>query len=73
MAFGQFAEPSRAAVAVAEMEGEALEKALVWLAPPRHPLLRSQMNVETMSLTLEATDGRILVKWSSGQGSNWRQ
>ena len=31
MAFGQFAEPSRAAVAVAEMEGEALEKALVWL------------------------------------------
>ena len=33
-------------------------------APPRHPLLRSQMNVETMSLTLEATDGRILVKWS---------
>lgn len=35
----EFAEPSRAAVAVAEMEGEALEKAL--------------MNVETMSLTLE--------------------
>lgn len=31
MAFGQFAEPSRAPVAVAEMEGEALEKALVWL------------------------------------------
>eukprot|EP00435_Cladocopium_sp_Y103_P016513 s595_g4.t1 len=35
----EFAEPSRAPVAVAEMEGEALEKAL--------------MNVETMSLTLE--------------------
>ena len=30
MPFGQFAEPSRAPVAVAEMEGEALEKALVW-------------------------------------------